>query len=191
MFGLSTVKLVVIGVVIALIVGYIGFLKLEVSHYRTKADDIQAQFSLVIHTQAAKLAASEAAVKTQDAARQEEVAKALAENAALKDANLKEIRNHAKELASCKLPDVTRKLFNDPNGTLGPDQKDSTGKTNAGNDEGTSDLEKHLTPSDSPTLEALLEANEENKRNFELMRSIILQFQKLAQQNEANLNGTP
>lgn len=46
MFGLEwgTIKLIAIGIAVAAVLGYIGFLKLEISHYETKANDIQTAF---------------------------------------------------------------------------------------------------------------------------------------------------
>jgi len=46
MFGLEwgTIKLIAIGLAVAAVLGYIGFLKVEVSHYKDKANKIEVAF---------------------------------------------------------------------------------------------------------------------------------------------------
>ena len=170
MFGLSfgTIKLIVIGLLIAAVVGYIGFLKLEVGHYKQKAEAIEAQYTLVINTQAAKLAAAEKAIKEQDEARQRAILSAQAALDKQHQDHLKEIGRHVKDLRSCIITRDASSVFNhDPE--RGPNEESVTGKTNTGNDGGASSM--GLTGEDLARADAI------NYKNFQWMREIIKQFQ--------------
>ena len=177
MFG--TYKLIAIAVVVALIAAYIGFLHLEVGHYKTKAENIEAQYSLIVHTQAIKLAAVEAQVKEQDAARQQQTIKAQQIIDGLIARNQKEIKDNA-ELRNVVIPELARRLFNNTTDTTDrPDQKGSTG-TPDGKDATT-----------RTTLADLLAANEVNKKNYLECSEDKNAWIKLWRETEANLNGTP
>lgn len=60
MFVKSNWKLIVIGLAIAALMGYIGFLKLEVSHYKTKYEDAQLVIAEIHSKEEAQKAAAAA-----------------------------------------------------------------------------------------------------------------------------------
>ncbi len=187
MFGLSfgTIKWIAIGIVIAAVSVYIGFLKIEVGHYKNKAGEYEQKYTSLVKEQATKLTQIEAQRKLQDQERQTELIKAAEVIKNLKNRNLAEIKKYAQELDSCKLSTLAIGLFNNPNGTSRPEEKDTTGNSNTPDASRTSGVEEPVTITD------LLEANEENKANFEDMRLTIKAWQKLWRETETNLNGTP
>lgn len=156
MFGISwlTTKFIVIGAIVLVVLGYIGFLKLEVGHYKNKAEQYEAAYSLVIHTQATRLAQVEASLKAQDEARQRQTIKAQEVIDKLVLSNQETIKKYEKELASITIPSSARSVFNNTNNNVGPDQKDSVGKAD------TKDA------SAVATLADLLKANEINKQHY-------------------------
>ena len=194
MFGLSflSLKIIVFGIIIALVAGYIGFLHLEVNHYKQKASDYESEYTTLVKNQATRIAELEATTAAQDQQRKADADTAAKAIQDLKQSNLTEIKKHEEELRSCKLSDTAVSVFNSPNGTSDrPQQKDTSGKANAPDVSGPSGVEKPtIQVGEQLTLADLLIVNEENKANFEQMRETIKARQKLWQETERNLNAS-
>ncbi len=112
MFGLSSIKWIAIGLAVLAVVAYVGFLRLEVTHYRTDRDKIQAEYNVYKD----EVVATHAALQTAfDALTLKYKETLVASNRAESDklvAITQRIRSD-KELASIKLSANAIRLFND------------------------------------------------------------------------------
>jgi len=179
MFGLATFKIAAIAIFVALVVGYIGFLHLEVGHYKNQAEKYEQAFTAIVHTQATRLAQVEGTVKEQDEARQQQTIKTQQVIDKLVADNATELGRLHEELSKVAISADARRVFNSTGSASGPDQKGPTGQTNASDASGGS------------TLADLLAANEVNKKNYLECREDKAAWIQLWKETEANLNGTP
>ena len=192
MFGLSTIKLVIIGVVVAAIVGYISYLNIRITYLKAEIVTYEA----VIAAQDTKLKSLEDITKAKDKVRAEQSTAQAKEIFRLQNQRIKDI-NELKSLKDIVIPDLARRLFNSTTET-GRDEEGTPGNTNGG-DAKTSppvdsriELEKQGAVRMGPiTLAELLVANETNKANYLSCRNSVAGWQQLWKETESNLNGTP
>ena len=167
-------KWAAIGLAILAIVLYIGSLKIEVSHYRSEAAKYENLFNDLTDRQKAKEVALQAATKAQDATRLESSAAAATEIARLQTQRVKDI--HELQAKDTIIDAASRQLFNSTT-TSGPDKISPPGPSN------TTDA------TTSSTLENLLIANEENKKNYLQCAKDKSDWIQLWHETEQNLNG--
>lgn len=180
MFGFTGAKLIAYGVVILALVALFGYLELRVTYYKSQANKYETQYNAIITEQTAKVKALQIAEQAQDAARQTQSTIAAKTIFDLQNQHLKDIHANA-QLKSIVIPDLARQLFNATTAVAasGPDQKGTPGNTNQVNGNSTA------------TLEDLLTANEENKKNYEVCSQDKLQWIELWTQTVSSLNGSP
>lgn len=186
MFGISTIKLVVIGIIAAAIIGYIAYLRIEVINYKAQATKYESAYNQIVEEQNAKIVALKTEEAAQDKVREEQSAAQAKVIFDAQNSNLKAIHEN-QAFKTVVIPNLARQLFNNtPNGVSsnatttasGPDQKGSTGQANAVN-----------APAVA-SLEDLLAANEVNKANYLTCAQDKLAWINLWNQTEAALNGT-
>lgn len=173
MFGLSTLKLAIIGGIILAVLLYVGYLNVRITYLKAEIITYEA----VIAAQDAKLTSLEDITKAQDKVRQEQSAAQAKEIFRLQNLRVKDIRE-LKSLKDIVIPDLARRVFNSTTET-GRDETSTPGQADPGNAES------------STTLADLLVTNETNKANYLSCRNASQGWQKLWKETEENLNGTP
>lgn len=176
MLGLSTIKLVVFGLIAAAIVGYIGYLKIEVINYKAQATKYESAYNQVVSEQNAKIAALKTEEAAQDKVRAEQSAAQAKVIFDTQNANIKAIHEN-NAFKQVVIPNLARQLFNNTAPTSGgSDQEGASGQANTVNDatqSSVADILKGAQPGPrvpvikEGTLEDLLAANEVNKANYE------------------------
>lgn len=186
MLGFSTIKLVVIGVIVAAIVGYIAFLRLEIINYKAQATKYEAAYNQVVTEQNAKLVAIKTEEAAQDKVRAESAAAAAKVIFDAQNANLKAIHEN-QAFKTVVIPNLARQLANS---TPGVSDSVSTTTHSGSNQESASGKTNTVNAPAVATLEDFLAANEINKAQYLQCAKDKLDWITLWNQTVTNLNGT-
>jgi hypothetical protein len=147
-------KLVAVGIAMALLVAYITTLRLEVSHYKAKADDIQAKFTLYKNDAEAKQAKLEAGAKAISDRHEHALAEADAQRDRANKATQEKIATN-EELKRTRISLDAVRLLNES--TLVAEELAPTIETNAGS--------PTRTEADSVSLALVFGVVAENNKN--------------------------
>lgn len=185
MFGISTIKLVVIGLIAAAIVGYIAYLRIEVINYKAQATKYESAYNQIVSEQNAKIAALKTEEAAQDKVRAEQSAAQAKVIFDAQNANLKAIHEN-NAFKQVVIPNLARQLFNSTPGV--PDSVPASASSGP-NKEGTPGRSYPVNEVPSATLEDLLAANEVNKANYEACSKDKADWNTLWNQTVSDLNG--